>query len=171
MSGNTGKTLVIGYGNPGRRDDGLGPAFAEAIEKLGLAGLTVEVNYQLGVEDAHALANHRGVVFADAAAEGPEPFSFRPIEPKARMSFSSHSLDPASVLALARDLFEAETVGYLLGIRGYVFDEFNESLTPQAERNLAAALVFFQSWMQNGSFSQTAESISRLASLFGKEGK
>ena len=33
------KALVIGYGNPGRLDDGLGPALAEAVEKLDLPGL------------------------------------------------------------------------------------------------------------------------------------
>jgi hydrogenase maturation protease len=28
------RVLVIGYGNPGRQDDGLGPAAAAEIEKL-----------------------------------------------------------------------------------------------------------------------------------------
>ena len=60
------KILLIGYGNPGRLDDGLGPAFAKAVEALHTPGVTVEANYQLAVEDAHAVAQHEIVVFADA---------------------------------------------------------------------------------------------------------
>ena len=30
------RLLVIGYGNPGRLDDGLGPAFAAQVERLQL---------------------------------------------------------------------------------------------------------------------------------------
>ena len=50
--------LLIGFGNPGRLDDGLGPALADAIEKLALPGVTVESNYQLTVEDAAEIAKH-----------------------------------------------------------------------------------------------------------------
>ena len=74
--------LVIGYGNPGRLDDGLGPALAEALAALELPGVTVEANYQLTVEDAAAVAEHDVVVFADASVNGPEPYSFQPVEPK-----------------------------------------------------------------------------------------
>ena len=71
------KVLVIGYGNPGRLDDGLGPALAAAIESAAPAGVTVDADYQLTVEDAAAVAEHDVVVFADAAVDGPEPFYFR----------------------------------------------------------------------------------------------
>jgi len=65
--------LVIGYGNPGRRDDGLGPALAERLQELRLPGVDVDADYQLTVEDAAAAAEHDVVVFADAAQAGPEP--------------------------------------------------------------------------------------------------
>ena len=41
------KILVIGYGNPGRLDDGLGPAFAERIQAMELPSVTVESNTSL----------------------------------------------------------------------------------------------------------------------------
>ena len=44
MSKNGVKTLLIGYGNPGRLDDGLGPALAEAVAKLAIPGVTVEAD-------------------------------------------------------------------------------------------------------------------------------
>ena len=49
-------TLLLGWGNPGRLDDGLGPALAEALQARGLAGLTIGTGYQLQVEDAAELA-------------------------------------------------------------------------------------------------------------------
>lgn len=136
--------LFIGYGNPGRRDDGLGPALAAAVEELGIPGVTTDADYQLTVEDAEAAARHDVVVFADADTAGPEPFSFRELAPKSGLSFTSHSVDPRAVLALASELFGARPRGYLLGIRGYEFNEFRESLSPRAGANLAAALAFIE---------------------------
>jgi hydrogenase maturation protease len=138
------RVLLIGYGNPGRLDDGLGPALAAAIERRGIGGVTVDADYQLTVEDAAAIAEHDVVVFADAAVAGPEPFSFRRIEPKPPMSFSSHSVEPEAVVALAHDLFGVRTKAYVLAIRGYVFNEFGEALSERARANLAAALRFIE---------------------------
>ena len=69
--------LLLGYGNPGRLDDGLGPALAARVEALALPGVTVQADYQLCLEDAEAAARHDVVIFADAAASGAEPFSFQ----------------------------------------------------------------------------------------------
>ena len=66
--------LIIGYGNPGRLDDGLGPALAEIMEEKRLPGLTVDANYQLAVEDAAQVAQYDVVVFADAAIAGDGPY-------------------------------------------------------------------------------------------------
>ncbi len=136
------KFLLIGYGNPGRLDDGLGPALAEAIENLDLPGVTVDIDYQVTVEDAALVAEHETVIFADASIDSEEPFDFKPITPKSTLSFSSHSVEPDALMALAIDLFGATSKGYALGIRGYEFDEFDERLTPQAKENLQKAIQF-----------------------------
>ena len=75
---------------------------AAEVEQFGLAGVTVDSDYQLTVEDAAAVAQHDVVVFADAATAGPEPFCFERIEPQPALSFSSHSVEPPAVLALAK---------------------------------------------------------------------
>jgi hydrogenase maturation protease len=150
------KVLLIGYGNPGRMDDGLGPALAAEVEKLRLAGVTVDSDYQLTVEDAAAVAEHDVVVFADAAVDGPEPLRFERIDPKRAVSFSSHSVEPAAVLGLARDLFRARTPGYCLGIRGYEFNEYREQLSEGARANLAAAVSFIESVLRMSSFDEVA---------------
>jgi len=134
--------LVFGYGNPGRQDDGLGPAAVEALESLGLEGVTLDANYQLSVEDAALVAEHDVVVFVDADATGPEPFWFGEVEPADDVSFSTHSVRPEAVLGLARGALGGRTTGYVLGVRGYAFDEFGEVLTEGARRNLDAALAF-----------------------------
>jgi hydrogenase maturation protease len=143
--GSTDEVLVIGYGNPGRLDDGLGPALAEHIGRTPRACVRVDADYQLTIEDAAAVAECGAVIFADAAVEGPEPFDFRRIEPVAQQSFTSHSVAPQAVLGLAHGLFHADTVGYVLALRGYEFNEFQERLSPRAGENLRAATRFLES--------------------------
>ena len=156
MPEGTASILLIGYGNPGRLDDGLGPALAVAIARLDLPGVTVDSDYQLTVEDAAAIADHEVVIFADADAAGPEPFSFRPIEPRRGDGFTTHSIEPAAVLALARDLFNASARGYILGIRGYEFNEFGEALSEKARANLRSALDFIEPRLRGRDFGPSA---------------
>jgi hydrogenase maturation protease len=148
----TPRVLVLGFGNPGRLDDGLGPSLAARLESLDLPQVTVDANYQLGIEDAAEVATHDVVVFADAATRGPEPFYFEALEPTPYLSFSSHSVSPGALLALARDLFEARTQAWVLGIRGYEFNEFGERLSEQARRNLDAAYDFLVKSLREGRF-------------------
>jgi hydrogenase maturation protease len=148
------KTLVIGYGNPGRLDDGLGPALAEALAAMRLPGVTVDADYQLTVEDAADVARHDVAVFADAAVAGREPFFFRRIRPEASLSFSSHHVEPGALLTLARDCFGTETAGYALGVRGYEFNEFGERLSEGAVRNLTSAVAFLEDVLKHESFEQ-----------------
>ena len=156
---NTEKLLLIGYGNPGRLDDGLGPAFAEAISQESFSNLTVDSNYMLTVEDAHAIAQHDKVIFVDASVDGAEPFFFKRISPKPSLSFTSHHIDPEAVLALGQDLFDAKTQGYVLGIRGYEFDEFGQRLSDQAQNNLMDALDFFKRLMGEQNFENATSSM------------
>lgn len=148
--------LVIGYGNPGRLDDGLGPALAEAVEAMNLSGVTVDSDYQLTVEDAAAVAEHDAVIFADAAVDGDGPFYFRPIHAETDSSFTSHSVRPEAVLGLAQSLFTAETKGYALGIRGFEFNEFGQRLSDRAQENLAAAIDFIRSILLEGNLAEAA---------------
>ena len=150
------KVLLIGYGNPGRLDDGLGPALAAALEQKRLPGVTVDADYQLVVEDAAVAAKYDVVVFADAAVQGAEPFFFKQIEPQADLSFSSHSCEPGAIVAMARDLFHGRTRGYALGIRGYEFNEFGERLSPKAKENLEKAVTFLEGVVRNDLFEDAA---------------
>lgn len=136
--------LVIGYGNPGRRDDGLGPALAECLESLGLPGVHTDAAYQLNIEDGAAMAGYRRVIFADASVNAAAPFEWRRIAPASEIAFSSHAMAPEAALAVCEEHFDARPEAWVLAIRGYDF-AFAEGLSRQARRNCNEALDFVQS--------------------------
>ena len=137
------KVLVIGFGNPGRGDDGLGPAFAGRLEELQIEDLTVETDYQLTVEHAAMAAEHEVVVFADAAVDSESAFYFRPCVAALSDRFSSHSVKPGEVLLLAQSCFQKSPEAYVLGIRAGKMEEFQEGLSEEARQDLESALEFF----------------------------
>jgi len=151
-------TLVLGWGNPGRRDDGLGPAFVAALTEGMPPGLAADANYQLTLEDAAEVARHERVVFVDADRAGPEPFHLRRIRAsRGRVSFTTHSVAPEAVLALARELFHREPEAWLLGIRGHDFDAFGEELSPRGRANLMEAVRFFRAAAREGDLREALQ--------------
>jgi hydrogenase maturation protease len=148
--------LVIGYGNPGRRDDGLGPALAERLEAAAPAGVSVDSDYQLMIEDAAEVACHEVTIFADASVSCPEPYLFRAVEPREDASFSTHSVSPEAVVHLAGKCFDCRPRAYVLEIRGYDFDGFGEGLSSRAEHNLSAAAGFLADRLRAGDFEAAA---------------
>jgi hydrogenase maturation protease len=139
------RVLVIGYGNPARGDDGIGPAVIGRLENLAIDGVTADSDYQLTVEDAADAAAHDVVIFVDASVDAKEPYEFDTVRPKRTESFSSHSVSPEQVLGLAEELFQVKPKGFMLAIRGYSFEMFDESLTEAAARNMDKAFGFLRS--------------------------
>jgi hydrogenase maturation protease len=139
------RVLVLGYGNPGRQDDGLGPAAAAMIDAMGWPNVTAFDNYQLNIDNAVDVAAHDVVWFVDATKTGAGPYEFRCLVPSASFEFTSHLLRPETILAMAGHYFGCTPDAYLLAIRGYDF-EFVESLTQAASDNLAAAVTMLGAW-------------------------
>ena len=134
------KTLVLGYGNPARGDDGLGPAMIVLLDQADFDQLETRVDYQLCVEDAMDIGNFKHVIFVDASPSIAPPYHLYPLEDSARpMSLDTHSVSPEAMMFLARTLFSATTTASVLAIRGYVFEPFVESLSSAAEGNLEQA--------------------------------
>lgn len=148
--------LLLGYGNPGRGDDGLGPALAESIAARNLPNVTVDSDYQLTVEDGLAVAQHDVVVFADATEDqGVSTVRIQPVHPDGNAaSFSSHSVEPPEVMTLATSMFGAKTRGYVLEIRGFEFNEFRESLSENARANLEKAIELIETIIQKNNFRE-----------------
>ena len=149
--------LLIGYGNPGRLDDGLGPAVADAIEKKVLPGVTVDSNYQLSVEDADAIAKNDVVLFVDADTSGPEPFWIERVDPEKEISFSSHSISPNALMDMSANMFGGHAKGYIVGIRGYEFNEFGERLSLQAVHNMNETIAFLEIALKENDFERYAQ--------------
>jgi len=140
--------LIIGYGNPGRLDDGLGPIFASKVENWNLPNVTVEAGYQLSIEDAHLASIFDFAIFADAATNTQKAYYFRELKPQFSTAYTSHHLSPSNVLGIAHSLFESKVRGFELGIRGYAFNEFGEKLSQKATENLDAAIEFLEPFMK-----------------------
>jgi hydrogenase maturation protease len=137
------RMLVIGYGNPGRQDDGLGPAAVAEIEKIGWPNVTTSDNYQLVIEDAVEVAAHDIVWFVDAAREGDAPCAVNRLSPALDFTFTSHLLNPEALLAIAGQQFGKSPDAYLVSIRGYQFD-FLEGLSDRGRDNLAVAVALLR---------------------------
>jgi hydrogenase maturation protease len=146
------KILIVGIGNPGRGDDGLGPALIARLAALPPdslpEGRIIEFpggkmsgvwKYQLNVEDALTIRDFDAVVFADAAAQGDDPVAFKEIHPAAAIAFTTHELSPAAVLALSEELYGRAPQGFVLAMRGSGW-QLGESLSVEASRHLQAAL-------------------------------
>lgn len=141
------RVLLIGYGNPGRGDDGLGPALAAEIEAMGLAGVTIEIDYQLTVDHAAPIAAHDLVVFADAMIGLDRPFRLEPVARAAPQALGSHQVSPEAALALAGLLFGHAPPGWILAIGGSEFGEVKEGLSAPARHNLGLAAAFLRGWI------------------------
>ena len=138
------KTLVIGYGNPARGDDGLGPAFIEKLERKGIDQVETRVDYQLCVEDAMDMAHYDQVIFVDATRNHDQPFTFNEVdESQEPPGLDTHNLSPEAVTHLSRALFGSDAKAFTLAISGSHFDTFEEALSQGARLNLQAAFDYF----------------------------
>ena len=165
--------LVYGYGNPGRQDDGLGVALAQQAEQSG-AALRVDSNYQLAAEDALTIADADVVIFADATTcDDVDAFAFSVLRPAGEIAFSTHSMSPASVLALCRELYAKQPDAYLLQIRGEAWG-LQEGLTQRAAGHLRQALAFLGEVLKAGSreaFAQAAQHSRDFGSYSDRKGR
>ncbi len=132
------RVLVLAIGNPGRRDDGLGPALVERLLELDLPGVRADANYQLQPEDSLACADAEVVVFVDAAKDQAEAVRFEAIEPDYAVPAASHSLGPGAVLAICSEVRGRVPRAYLLSMRGRDW-ELGEGLSEDAAAALESA--------------------------------
>lgn len=136
--------LVFGYGNPGRGDDALGPAFVERLEQADAAAardIACLTDMQLQVEHVTDLGGRTMLLFVDADASCPPPFRLSRIYAERDGSYTSHAMSPGALLYAYRQVYGIEAPpAYLLRIRGYAF-ALGEPLGRQATANLEAALA------------------------------
>lgn len=141
------RTLVIGYGNLDRGDDGVAYAVVNGLrkalslepldeEETGLERLGGGVDAiflrQLVPELMETAAAYDRLVFVDAhVGDRDGELAWRRIVPAFVPSAFTHHLTPATFLALMRVLYDRAPAGYLLSIRGRTFD-FRRGLSEAA---------------------------------------
>ena len=143
MKGYGNKILIVGIGNCGRADDGLGWAFVDQIKQTLPEHFDCVYKYQLQVEDAELISHYQAVYFVDAhIKEWKEGFLFDKCYPRENHSFSTHELEPETVLYISETLYNKLPKAFILGISGQSF-ELKIGLTNTAEKNLNRAVNFF----------------------------
>ncbi len=132
--------LVIGYGNTLRRDDGVGPRVAEAVATLALPGVSTLTFPLLTPELAEPVSRARVVIFVDAAVDAPREVQLRKLLPADSARVMGHAANPATLLALARDVFGHAPEAWWLTVP--VKDlGVGEALSAMAQRGLVTAVT------------------------------
>jgi hydrogenase maturation protease len=127
--------LIVGYGNPLRGDDGVGPVVARAF--VGVPGIDAVCCHQLTPELAERLAAVDLAVFVDASV-GVLAGSVGVVRLGAGAAGQGalvHHVDPAKLLALAGRLYGCAPVAFLVTI-GAASTELGEGLS----QSVAAAV-------------------------------
>jgi hydrogenase maturation protease len=134
------RTLVIGYGNELRQDDGAGPAVARLIGEMELPGVTVEACHQLLPEHAAQIATADRVIFVDATRDGTDEISVRRIDPSRTPDFSGHHCDPQELLYWCGEFTAEVPEAWFVHIPGADFG-IGEGLSMHAGNHVQSAVA------------------------------
>jgi hydrogenase maturation protease len=122
------KTLILGYGNTLRKDDGLGIYAAQALASLTLPDdIEIHTYQQLSPELSPVLAKVDHTIFIDAAlasnGEKPGTINTRTLQPRTSQPGSiTHHFDPETLLAMAGTLYGHAPKATLFSVTAASFD-------------------------------------------------
>lgn len=135
------RVLIIAYGNPLRSDDGVAWRAAEQLQdKLPSDEVEIQALQQLGPELAESISRSGITIFIDAAAGPGQSGEVRIQQLDASEADPPrfyHSLSPATVLAMAKQLYGTTPTAYSITATGENF-EHGEQLSADMQ---AAVLV------------------------------
>ncbi len=148
------RLVVIGYGNPSRGDDALGPELLRLLAEHkarrcrlpGSAWNEVELitDFQLQIEHALDLEQIDVAMFVDASVACPSPHRCTPLRAERDASYTSHAMSPAAVLHVYEQINRRPAPqSFLLSIRGEQF-ALGDPLSDVARDNLASAYGFLK---------------------------
>ena len=135
-------TLIVGYGNALRSDDGFGwHAAALLAQDPRLSGARVTWQHQLTPELAVDFSKASLVVLIDISVDGKAgDISVRRLDPSpVAGSAWSHHTEPAALIALAGELWGATPTVFVVSV-GAASLEVGDELSPAVERALPAVV-------------------------------
>lgn len=156
------KTLLIGYGNPDREDDGVAWHILRAITlKLGLSApasyedefpedhhLDFAFTLQLTPEMAEEIAEYEYVCFIDAHTGNiPGPVRLISVESEFQNSPFTHHLTPQSLLSMCQTIYGKKPDAALLSVLGHRF-LFSRELSAETALLVPQAVEFIWEWLK-----------------------
>ncbi len=158
-------TLLIGYGNPDRQDDGVAwHVMCSVAQALGFSAPSgpdepFEINndqiefilsLQLVPEYGEKISNFKRVCFIDAHT-GAIPEEIRGITIDAQYQHTpfTHHMTPQTCLEIAKTVYHATPKAFLVSVRGYEFG-FSNSLSKKTANLVPLAVEKILSWYQKG---------------------
>lgn len=158
------KTLIIGYGNPDREDDGVAWHILRGVAKF--FGLVVppiidedllEVNQnlhflfnlQLLPEMTYDMVNYSRICFVDAHTGALEhDLNIQTLDRKFQNSPLTHHMTPQTILSILSESFNSKPEAILVSVRGYQFG-FENSLSPKTKILAEEAIIRISKWLIN----------------------
>ena len=153
------KTIIIGYGNIYRADDGVAFAVINELRRqlgqklleegdTGLDELNGENDsiflLQLVPEIMELFAGYNRIIFVDAyVGSDMEDLNCSPVSAQYISSSFTHHMTPSALLAFLKSMYECVPQAHLVSIRGINFD-FKRTFSPQVQALIqpAADTVF-----------------------------
>ena len=142
------KTIIIGYGNIYRADDGVAFAVINELRRqlgqklleegdTGLDELGGENDsiflLQLIPEIMELLAGYNRIIFVDAhVGSDLEDLNCSPVSAQYVSSSFTHHMTPSALLAFLKTMYQSEPQAHMVSIRGYDFD-FKPTLSPKVQ--------------------------------------
>lgn len=146
------KLLIIGFGNPHRRDDGIGPQVSDGLKnRFGdVEGVSMMSLHQLGPELAEDLGEATGVIFIDADHSRLRGgLLWSRIRPVPSMVSAVHSLTAGELLGLTKLLYNRCPPAWMVSVEGRDFS-FGEELSKEAADNAELATVEIAGVIRSG---------------------
>jgi hydrogenase maturation protease len=136
--------LVIGVGNPTRRDDGAGPEVVRRLDALGLSGLDLRSETQLDPSLAIDLIQYEKVVVVDADTESEKVvMEEAPVETG---DSSTHHFTPSALRSLATTLHGHSPQVWVCRIPASDF-EFGETFSSVTKASIEEAVGKIQKFI------------------------
>ena len=158
------KTLILGYGNPDRQDDGIAWHILDAVARkfnyplpnsweegfqpwADHPDLELSFALQLVPEMAELISIFDRVCFVDAhTGRVPDKVHFEEVSPEIQNSPFTHHMTPATLIFLSKAMYGTTAQeAFLLSIRGYEFG-FSHSLSKKTAGLLTPAVNQLIQW-------------------------
>lgn len=155
------KTLMLGWGNPDREDDGV--AWYVLAQTARMVGITPPASYeepfvnsdvldfifelQLTPELAVDIGHYDRVILVDAhTGEKKENVAFQIVEPAFQRSPFTHHLTAETLMELVGQVYHKNIPAALISVRGRSFN-FHQGLTAEAAADVKLAAQLALDWM------------------------